>query len=155
MKVLVHRNVDVDAIVSAYLIQHFYEVESIVTDPAELYDCEVVILDIPLDQKLRSTLESQNVTIVEHIDHHHDSSIPSTAELIRQKFKDDPRWEEWFDFLVELANYCDQGLILKLPKPIKFFHIAGYISAIKSMGTSDHNIIGEIFYMLDNYKEFL
>jgi len=176
--VVLHRNVDADAIISAFLytivktgVFEEDEVDRLTNDlwdPVGVrvwdiivtteeafteaidvlyrYDVQIAILDTPNKDFARG------FEIVDHIDHH-DGSAPSTAAIIAEKYGS--LLPEWAKYLVELANYADTGKVLRQPAPIKYFHITGYINALRTLGYSDIDIIEEIFRVLVRYRRML
>ena len=161
MKVVVlHKNVDLDAIVSAYIFYLRGDIKSIdaviTEDRLESYlkvlNVErIYVLDMPLKPELAELAEKHGVEI-EHYDHH-DGSAPSTAQILYEKFKD--QLPEWVKYLVELANFSDTGQVLRLPAPVKYFHLTGYINALRTGGKTDDEIIAYIFPILDDYGAML
>ena len=188
--VVVHRNVDLDAIISAYLycltkVPEVYpfpaDVRVLVDDiaiafienkPATGIDItteaylgeinldryeKVVILDMPMNPKLEKLLENVNY---EHYDHH-DGSAPSTARILWDHFE----LPAWTKYLVELADFSDTGKVLSLPRPVKLFHLTGYINALKQAPKPDEwqvyfrdtdiYLISRIFTTLEIYKTML
>ena len=176
--VVLHRNVDLDAIVSAYLYwlkedvcgtfdyddisvrfgetdenlliftteEHFERVLQVSDDVSR-----VVVLDMPLKEEILKSLNELGVE-VEHYDHH-DGSAPSTARILWEKFRDSlPEWAKYF---VELADYSDTGKVLRLPAPAKYFHITGYINALRTRGWKDIHIIATVFIFLEGYTTML
>ncbi len=158
-KVLVlHRNVDLDAVVSAYLYLKVVEQGVVFTEEnlsleelKQLGVTKLVILDMPLKEEIAKKAQELGIEI-EHYDHH-DGSAPSTARILWEKFR--TKLPEWTRFIVELADYSDTGQILRLPAPAKYFHLTGYINALRTSKLSDSEIIQEVFRILDIYKLML
>jgi len=176
--VLLHRNVDLDAIVSAYLYRlkedvcgildyndisvSFGETDEnlMVFTTEEHYEkvlrmsdgvSRIVVLDMPLKEEILKKVEELGVE-VEHYDHHN-GSAPSTARILWEKFKDSlPEWAKYF---VELADFSDTGKVLRLPAPAKYFHITGYINALRTCGWRDAHIIATVFIFLEGYTTML
>ena len=158
--VVLHRNVDLDAIISAYI---FYlrgdirSIDAVITE--NRLECflkvfnvgKIYVLDMPLKPEIKELAERHGVEI-EHYDHH-DGSAPSTAQILYEKFKD--QLPEWVKYLVELANFSDTGQILRLPAPVKYFHLTGYINALRTGGKTDDEIIAYVFPILDDYGAML
>lgn len=173
--IILHRNVDVDAIVSAYLyakVVCFGDKKrySIITEEKldKIPDgSEIAVLDMPLKQELQKTIEERNLNLLHHFDHHSEeySHYPSTAAIIKEELGFDSEWNtdddgtyydpSWLEYYVELANACDTAQVIKQPAPIKLFHLSGFINALRTSGYSDEKIIGEVFRILDIYKPML
>jgi len=180
--VVLHRNVDLDAIVSAYLYALkdmfeyvvapsfiglgnvvtplFIELGDVVVTTEEYFEevfrfvekiDKITVLDMPLKEEIKSKAEELGVEI-EHYDHH-DGSAPSTARILWEKFGDE--LPEWAKYLVELADYSDTGKVLRLPAPVKYFHLTGYINALRAWGYDDIGVMHRIFDVLDVYVTML
>ena len=169
--VVLHRNVDLDAIVSAYLyalkdcemVEYvvaptFIELGNTVVTTEEFFENvfkfvekidKITVLDMPLKEEIKSKAEELGVEI-EHYDHH-DGSAPSTARILWEKFK----LPEWAKYLVELADYSDTGKVLRLPAPVKYFHLTGYINALRTWGCDDIGVMHRILDVLDVYVTML
>jgi len=146
--IVIHPNVDIDAIVSAWLVTKFEGWETLVgTANDEIPACEIIILDMPV------TPELQKYKVILHVDHH-DGSAPSTAAKLKEIYS--KKWEPWMDTLVDLANAADQAEVLRIEnKGIKLFHLTGYLNALRTAGYNDHRIINEFFDVLDRYEPLL
>ena len=169
--VVLHRNVDLDAIVSAYLYAlkdcemveyvvapSFIELGDTVVTTEEYFENvfkfvkkidKITVLDMPLKEEIKSKAEELGVEI-EHYDHH-DGSAPSTARILWEKFK----LPEWTKYLVELADYSDTGKVLRLPAPVKYFHLTGYINALRTYGYDDLVIVLRVIEILNTYIPML
>jgi len=151
--VVVHNYVDIDAIVSAYLISKIYPVANIYT-LKELEripeNAKLIVLDTKIARKLMKFKEYNR--ILKHIDHH-DGSAPSTAELIWREYKD--KLPEHARYFVDLANACDTGEVIRQKASIAFFHISGYVRALHEIKQSDRNIINTVMAMLSVWEKFL
>jgi len=149
--IIIHDNVDVDAIVSAFIYaemlrtQGILSVDVITKSEAEKFDIkEAIVLDMPVPK---------NIKAKHHLDHHskENSHFRSTAEAIQSVFC----LPKHLKYLVELANCCDQAEVIKQKNPIKLFHISGYINALRQAGHNDKEIINKIFVMLHQYMPML
>jgi len=152
MYVVVHNRVDVDAVVSAYILKHLYPVEKVVTldDLARIpKGGKVILADVRPSQ---AELDGYEVVAVYD---HHDSKEPSASHVIWKRHRNDPRWRKGFDLLVEMADAVDVGLTIMLPRWAKLFHLSSYITALRSSGYSDETIIREIFLILDDFMPYL
>jgi len=159
--VVLHRNVDLDAVISAYILYlrgDIKSIEAVITEDRlenflKVFEDlrKIYVLDMPLKPEIKELAEKYGVEI-EHYDHH-DGSAPSTAQILYEKFKD--QLPEWVKYLVELANFSDTGKVLRQPAPIKYFHLTGYINALRTGGKTDDEIIAYVFPILDDYKEML
>jgi len=178
--IVVHRNIDMDAIVSAYMyylkenICGVFSVNDFFVDFGEedkwltftteehfektlgsIFDErdieKIVVLDMPMKEELKKKIEELGIEL-EHYDHH-DGSAPSTARILWKKFKDE--LPEWVKFLVELADYSDMGKILRQPAPVKYFHVTGLINALRTRGWTDIYILADMFEMLECYSTML
>jgi len=173
--IVVHRNVDMDAIVSAYMYylkenlkEGLFGVEDtcieykdwekeVIITTEEHYEKvlenknvgRLVVLDMPLKEEIVKKAETLGIKI-EHYDHH-DGSAPSTARILWEKFK----LPEWVKYLVELADYADTGKVLRLPAPAKYFHLTGYINALRTHGWEDTHILAEMFDIFELYSTML
>ena len=171
--IIVHRNVDLDAVISAYMYvlkdleaeveveytlePSFIRIGNLGITTEEHFENatkltkidKIVVLDMPMKEEIESKAKELGVEI-EHYDHH-DGSAPSTARILWEKFK----LPEWAGYLVELADYSDTGMVLRLPAPAKYFHITGYINALRTSGYRDLGIISIIFGILNNYTAML
>jgi len=158
MLIVIHRGVDADAIISAYIYSKLFHIpeDNVITieQLEDVRDDEITILDIPEDRINYDLLKKNRLRVVEHIDHHYSQRFRSTAEMIREKYRGCREWCSFFDMLVEFANICDTGEIHTLPKEVRMFTLSGIISAMKKSGYSDKTIIKEIFLILDELKYY-
>ena len=150
---ITHRNVDIDSLVSCYLLQHFYKVTKIITNPDTVHDADVIVVDMPITKDLVELFSRNNLRIIAHYDHHYEGCPYScTAEVIRDRFKSS--WEPWMDYFVDLARVCDTAEIFKYPNPIKYFHISGLLAALRRKGYSDKELIDFFFSIFDAYANY-
>ncbi len=178
--IVTHRNVDMDAIASSILyvlrkldiremsdtmtffgMEHHEGIEfrgfMVTTEEfageiiEELYDelAKIVVLD--MEEKKLEEFEKYGLP-VEHYDHH-DGSAPSTARVLWEKLKDE--LPEWAKFLVELADYSDTGQVLKQPAPLKYFHLTGYINALKTRKVPDVYVFERVFWIILEMTDML
>jgi len=151
--VLIHANVDIDALVSAFIYSKLNPIDDIVTDVNAIPPkSHVAVLDMPLH--IVEQVLKQKSCRVEHYDHH-DGSAPSTAQILKEKFSGHPRWLPAFDLLVDLANYTDTAQHLKLEKPARYFHISSMIPAMRRLRKKDAEIIKNIFAIFELYLPWL
>lgn len=156
--ILIHRNVDVDAIVSAFIYNKVVckQMAQILTEeniddiPEE---SRIAILDMPMSDELAKKIAAKKLTVVAHYDHHEGEykNYPSTAAILAEKLELEP----WMKILVELANFCDTGQQLKLCDEAKLFHISGFINATRTAGFSDTTIINDVYIILHRYEAML
>ena len=176
--VVLHRNVDLDAIISAYLyaLKRGVDTSRPISPPryvwlgdlvitteeyfAEVVDLvlflpkkvsKIVVLDMPMKDEIAKKAEELGVEI-EHYDHH-DGSAPSTARILWENFGDE--LPEWSKYLVELADYSDTGKVLRLPAPVKYFHLTGLINALRTYGYDDLVIMLKVIEILNTYIPML
>jgi len=173
--IVVHRNVDVDAVVSAYLFAKVVcmgdkKRYSVITEDklSQIPDgSEIAILDMPIKQEVLDIIREKNLDLLDHFDHHSEEykDYPSTAAVLKEEFGMDSEWNtdddgtyynlSWLEYYVQLANASDSGEVLKQPQGIKLFHLSGYINAMRTAGYTDDKIILEVFRILDLYKAML
>ena len=173
--IVIHRNVDVDAIVSAYLFGKVVcmgdkKRYSVITEDKleQIPDgSEIVILDMPIKQETLKVIREKNLELLDHYDHHNEEyrDFPSTAAIIKEELGMDSEWNtdddgtyydpSWLEYYVQLANASDSGEVLKQPQGVKLFHLSGYINAMRTAGYTDDKIILEVFRILDLYKPML
>jgi len=150
--IIIHSNVDVDAVVSAWLVTKFEGWENTLVATAsdelnELNEPQLIVLDMPITPQL------QKYKVVLYVDHH-DGSAPSTAAKLKQVYAE--KWEPWMDTLIDLANVADQAEVLRIKnRGIKLFHLTGYLNALRTAGYNDHRIINEFFDIFDRYEPLL
>ncbi len=145
MKVVVHDNVDIDAIVASYLMTKIFDVE-IITASNVKPDDEVIVVDMPADKV--------NARVVACYDHHSGEPYNSASEAVFEQTEVKEKYPH-LRFLVELANACDSGRVLTLPSAIKLFHLSGYVVALKTAGRSDEEVIKELHEILRTYEKML
>lgn len=172
--IVLHRNVDVDAVVSAYLYAKVVclgdkKRYSVITEDKldRIPDgSDIAILDMPMKPELQKVIEEKNLNIIHHLDHHGEKAYhPSTASIIKEELGLDSEWNtdekgeyydpSWLEYLVHLAHASDSGEVLRQPSGIKLFHLSGYINAMRTAGYSDDKIILEVFRILELYEPIL
>lgn len=151
--IVTHRNPDIDALVSSYLLQYFYDVLSVTTEPEDLSNANIIVVDMPITKDLGEIVVKNGLNVVAHYDHHYEGcKYTCTAEVIREVFKNS--WEPWMDYFVKLARLCDTGKVLTLDDEIKYFHVSGYLAAVRRLGRTDNEIINEFFTVFDVYAKY-
>jgi len=156
--IVTHRNVDIDAIVSA-IIYSFTKCggkAEIVTE-SNLdkipEGSKIAILDMQINTELAEKIRAKNLEVIDHYDHHAGAHLkyPSTAAILAKKLE----ISEWMQMLVELANFCDTGRQLRLEDAAKLFHISGFINALRAAGFDDTYITDFIVLILTQYRKML
>jgi len=160
MYVVTHQNVDLDAVVSAYIARLIWNnAERVVTlDKIDSIPdgSQIIVLDTPIDRSLEKKIKEKNLILIAHHDHHTKAfaDYPSTASILYKEYR--KQLPEWVKYLAEAASASDSGDIFKVENAgIKLFHLSGYITAMRTRGYSDEAIIDEIFRIIDTYSLFL
>jgi|GEM_PF-2020689 len=150
---LTHRNVDVDAVVSTYLLSKLagYRVVLDVNDIPN--NAEVVVVDMPITKQILSALNAKNCTLLGVLDHHSGEDYTCAAEAVAEFLKLNP--DSAYKYLIELAESCDCGLILSEPEYLRLFHISGILAVMRFNGKSDYEILEEMYRILDMYIPYL
>jgi len=148
---LTHKNVDIDAVVSIYLLSKFKNAEPVVNVDKIPNGSKVYIVDMPLTEKLEQKLKDKNCEILAVLDHHSGEGYTCAAEAVAEYVHIPGE----YGYLIALAEACDAGAVLSLPTAVRLFHLSGLILAMRYNSISDEEIILELFKILDMYEPLL
>lgn len=144
MKIVTHKNVDADAVISIFLLSKVYS-ESF----NELYFGENIKDAIYID-----TTPSDTSIASEVLDHHQSTEYKSCAEYIWTKYKLE-KTHPHLRHLVEYANELDTARWTHLSYPYKYFTLTPFIQGMRGEGLNDHEITVNCLKVLKYYENYL
>jgi len=150
--IVVHRNVDADAVISAYLMCKVLNRPT--SETAEIFvpsENGVIVFEaLCVDYTPK---ECRDNTIV--IDHHFvNREYKSCASLIYKIFELDKTMPHIHP-LVDYADALDTAEWVNLPEPFKDFTLGSLINAMRQSNMTDVDIIRKCFSILEYYDKYL